>query len=681
MDRLKNIYSKLHMPCATLLVVLFSHAGVAGVSGDGYWIVESGDSIYSIARNVFPDDRNKRNQFRKELIANNTAVFKGDPSRINIGDKLILPAFAISKVAEPAQQIKEEASPHQTKAITPPVEPEKAEAVTPDPEEVIGRVVVSVGKMQASNRGSFRELWHNSKIFKGDTIKTAENAYTQVRMKDGALLSLRPNTELVISDYNFNGKQDGTERSFMELIRGGFRTITGYIGHKNKSNYRVRTSVATIGIRGTHYGLMICADGSCSNEDEPLEDGVYGGVVDGSIKVSNDSGEYTFNNDQYFHVASSSSAAIEQLTPPPVFHGRNDRVYIQKEKNEESKQARLKQNPINGKNRKLKAALSDKSKSLTGSIDTKKTRGNRLGALVRSYVNDKPPPLVLPDQVNDVIKDKPVLVPAPDGSAVLISLLGTDLATGQPDHITASVFVAPNTSGKILLGAKQTADGSIIKNIPVAIHEVDNINGNVYELFLPSATAGVNFAADHPIGVNWGRWTGSDTVLTENGTSVPTRGDMHYVYSDQITSPTQITALGGLLTVATYNRVANTTPTDPAGKELILSSITITADFQAQAVTDYTVVIDNANGTPAFNMSADLFAQQGQGIPFLTPNANGDVMREFDLISNDAGCTTCIGRASAAFIGDQAQGVITTYSIGDTLDQTKGANGAAVLVR
>jgi len=134
-------------------------------------------------------------------------------------------------------------------------------------------------------------------------------------MKDGALLSLRPNTELVITDYNFNGREDGSERSFMELVRGGFRTITGYIGHKNKHNYRVKTSVATIGIRGTHYGLMVCSDGSCSNESEPLEDGVYGGVVDGSISVSNNSGEYTFNNDQYFHVASASSVAIEQLLP------------------------------------------------------------------------------------------------------------------------------------------------------------------------------------------------------------------------------------------------------------------------------------------------------------------------------------------------------------------------------
>jgi len=666
MDRLKNIHKKLLIQSAGFFVLFISSHSFAGVSGDAYWTVESGDSVYSIARKVFPDDPGKRRQFRKELIENNTAVFRGNPGRINVGDKLALPAFAISKPVE----VEEEIVPVQAEVVIPIIEEENEVAATPDPQDVIGHVVISVGEMQASNRGAFRDLLRNSKVFKGDTITTAANSYTQVRMKDGALLSLRPNTELVITDYNFNGKQDGTERSFMELVRGGFRTITGYIGHKNKANYRVKTSVATIGIRGTHYGLMLCENGSCSDEAEPLEDGIYGGVVDGSIIVSNDSGKYTFNNDQYFHVADASSKAVEQLVPPPVFHGSKDRVYA--DKNNGSKQGHMQPDSVKGKKRELKAALGNKAKLLTGDIDTKKARGNRLGSLVRSYVNDRPSPLVLPDQINDVIKDKPVFVPAPDGSAVLIGLLGTDIS-GAPDQIAAAIIVSPDTNGDILLGAKLTPEGFIIRNVPVAIREVDDISGNVYELFLPSATAGVNFIAGNPIGVNWGRWT-DNYVLTENGTPLPTKGDLHYVYSDQITTPTEIMALGGLLSTATYKLAGNTSPTDPAGNELVLNTLTITTDFQAQAITNYNVVVD-VNGVPTFDMVAQ------QNIPFLKPDpVTGNVMREFDLVTNN-NCSTCIGRASAAFVGDQAQGVITTYSIGDTSDTAKGANGAAVLLR
>ena len=108
----------------------------------------------------------------------------------------------------------------------------------------------------------------------------------------------------------------------------------------------------------------------------------------------------------------------------------------------------------------------------------------------------------------------------------------------------------------------------------------------------------------------------------------------------------------------------------------------MTTDFVAQAITNYRVVINNIDGSQAFDMSADIFPQQKRSIPFLKPDIKtGDVMSEFNLISNITGCPTCQGKASAAFVGNQAQGVITTYSIRDTNKPTKGANGAAVLVR
>lgn len=37
------------------------------------------------------------------------------------------------------------------------------------------------------------------------------------------------------------------------MIEGGFRTITGAIGHLRKANYAVETPTATIGIRGTDH--------------------------------------------------------------------------------------------------------------------------------------------------------------------------------------------------------------------------------------------------------------------------------------------------------------------------------------------------------------------------------------------------------------------------------------------
>jgi hypothetical protein len=41
----------------------------------------------------------------------------------------------------------------------------------------------------------------------------------------------------------------------MNLIEGGFRTITGLIAKQNPSDYQMNTPVATIGVRGTEYAV------------------------------------------------------------------------------------------------------------------------------------------------------------------------------------------------------------------------------------------------------------------------------------------------------------------------------------------------------------------------------------------------------------------------------------------
>ncbi|MDH5764983.1 MAG: FecR family protein [Gammaproteobacteria bacterium] len=279
----------------------------AEVINNTHWMVKSGDTVYSIARHMYPGDTKQQVRFRRELVKANPEIFSGKTRIMNVGDKLRLPRFVIAK----ANTQKSKAQPQRAVA--------KQKVATPDPVDVIGKVIIAQGDLKATNRSSTRRLSRHSNVMSGDTLKTASNSRAQIRLKDGALISLQPNSEFKIAEFNFNGAEDGTERGVFELLKGGFRTITGLIGHKNKQNYKVRTTVATIGIRGTHYGLMLCEASSCSADN--LADGLYGGVIDGSVAIDNNSGQQLFNNDQYFHVASSDTTAIETLTPPPVFEG------------------------------------------------------------------------------------------------------------------------------------------------------------------------------------------------------------------------------------------------------------------------------------------------------------------------------------------------------------------------
>ena len=60
-----------------------------------------------------------------------------------------------------------------------------------------------------------------------------------------------------------------SSRAFFRLVKGGFRTVSGLIGKASQDDYRVNTPVATIGIRGTRYGVRIC-QGECADREEIL---------------------------------------------------------------------------------------------------------------------------------------------------------------------------------------------------------------------------------------------------------------------------------------------------------------------------------------------------------------------------------------------------------------------------
>jgi len=116
-----------------------------------------------------------------------------------------------------------------------------------------GRVEFAIGGVTAINaNGAARTLSKGAEINSGDTIKTADGR-VQVRFTDGGYMSLQPNTEFVVENYNYDGKQDGSERGFFRLVEGGLRAITGIVGRNNRPAYRVATPVATIGIRGSEF--------------------------------------------------------------------------------------------------------------------------------------------------------------------------------------------------------------------------------------------------------------------------------------------------------------------------------------------------------------------------------------------------------------------------------------------
>ena len=117
---------------------------------------------------------------------------------------------------------------------------------------VAGTVQKIRGTATAHLSETTRDLLSGAPVMGGDRIATGHNTRLALEMADGAILTLGADTEFVISDYRFSEKlQQGS--ATMELLKGAFRAITGAIGKLKERDFKIKTQVAVIGIRGTDF--------------------------------------------------------------------------------------------------------------------------------------------------------------------------------------------------------------------------------------------------------------------------------------------------------------------------------------------------------------------------------------------------------------------------------------------
>lgn len=125
----------------------------------------------------------------------------------------------------------------------------------------VGRVVWVKGdslKATMANK-EVRLLQKQSIIYLHDVLTTNADTTAEIVFTDNTLMTFQPNTKFSIDQYSFSRqkKNNSVGKSVMQLIEGGFRTITGLIAKTNSSDYQVKTPIATIGVRGTDYAIYI----------------------------------------------------------------------------------------------------------------------------------------------------------------------------------------------------------------------------------------------------------------------------------------------------------------------------------------------------------------------------------------------------------------------------------------
>ncbi|MES3003302.1 MAG: FecR family protein [Pseudomonadota bacterium] len=134
-----------------------------------------------------------------------------------------------------------------------------------------------------------RTLGKGLPLREGDRLTTSEGGSAIIRLEDGTRMTVRPNSELVLQQYKF--KENAPDNSMlMQLVRGGFRAVTGLIAKGSPNAARVQTSTATIGIRGTDFDARVCTR-DCGAESARLTATPRPNSIQASAKVVSSQGE------------------------------------------------------------------------------------------------------------------------------------------------------------------------------------------------------------------------------------------------------------------------------------------------------------------------------------------------------------------------------------------------------
>ncbi len=182
----------------------------------------------------------------------------------------------------------------------------------------VGNVDTASGEASvASPGGKPRAIAKGDRIVEGDTIVTGANGAVLITTDDSGVLAVRPRSRLTIDAYKVNGNDQ--DSVVLNLLRGSLRSITGWISKTAPKNYKITTSTATVGIRGTDHEVAVGEAVEGSKDDS---EGTWNQVTEGATTLATRAGELAQQAgtpSATGRVKTAGLAPVQAAPPPALF--------------------------------------------------------------------------------------------------------------------------------------------------------------------------------------------------------------------------------------------------------------------------------------------------------------------------------------------------------------------------
>lgn len=531
-----------------------------------------------------------------------------------------------------------------------------------------GKIIFSLGKVYVTHdNGDKKRIRRGDTVKSGDTLETGKNGQAQIRFLDGGFISVRPTSKLVIDEFHFENNPE-KDKANLSLVVGGFRAITGKIGKKIKRNYKVKTVVATIGIRGTDYSLMMC-DGNCKDENSSASEnkGLFVGVAKGGVTLTNDAGTMELDKNQYGHIVDSNKPPVTLAKAPSFLMfdkteaTEDDKKKIKNSSNQKPEKNNKKEEKNEGDKKESDAVDRDDKKSVTTKEPDKEneTKGLSSKGEVASEENNTVTERIADEnasldknqttdstkgEVNDLRIEQRISEdmhqPSPNDVISLTdvildreAILGLETlpveeipAVKDPGSVYQSIPVVNAESRRLIMSGSNPEIVSGVQTnqtvTPGSFTTIDGLTsvittdvegspeGDLNYRLEGDARTNVNLGYDPHTGLSWGRWTNGAinkhlmNFANAEMTVESLNNNNIHWIVGQINS--NVTALP-LTGTADYILIGNTQPTDNLGNVGVLGSATLQVNFTNQSV----------DSTVDLNINQQHWTATGNNLPLL----------------------------------------------------------------
>lgn len=495
---------------------------------------------------------------------------------------------------------------------------------------IAGRVQFVAGDVRLVDAGGKQSpLRKGQDVNEGDTLLSGTNGTAQLKMIDGAIVALRPGTELKVIDYVFNDAEDGKESASFSLVKGGLRAITGAIGRTNKEKVKIATPTATIGIRGTDHEPVVVLPAPAG---VPLaaEPGTYDKVNVGATTLTTQVGTTVVAANQVGFAASPTQQPVI-LPKLPDFYRATPAPKQAQQQGKEQKQEQKEQKQEQKEEQKQASATSSEKTAVadtpagevtenvtaatlaaaTNNLTAVDASGNTLDLASQTLTTNDGQLLNLNKEVIGNVPQTPIIIPH---TQVFAAYPGNDTSNTGQTFAYPAVYTFGGPSDAIARDAAGNITG-----ITRSAGSFVEYRSNLTQSESTMTDLGKHAAAD----LSWGRWQGGqvtqstqhfdmddsgkwgfgaensagDFVIGNSNTTISSlgSGSLHWI-SGSVAVPEHLARV--LTGSADYTLVGGTKPTDQHGNVGTLNSASLGVNFTnqiAKANVNFTIAGNNWN--------------------------------------------------------------------------------------